>query len=66
VGTGGGETLYDLGPIPQGSNLEVRNDQTFGVLKLTLKNGGYDWRFAPAAGATFTDSGSGTCHGRPM
>lgn len=66
VGTGGGETLYSLGPIPPGSNLEVRDNQTFGVLKLTLKNGGYDWRFTPVAGATFTDSGSATCHGRPM
>lgn len=63
VGTGGGEGLYAFGPtVP---TLEVRNNDTFGVLKLTLKNGGYDWRFLPAAGGTFTDSGSGTCHGRP-
>ena len=66
VGTGGGETLYSFGPIPAGSNLEVRDNSTNGVLKLTLKSGGYDWRFTPVAGATFTDSGSGTCHGRPM
>jgi len=66
VGTGGGETLYAFGPIPAGSNLEVRDNQTNGVLKLTLKSGGYDWRFMPVAGKTFTDSGSGTCHGRPM
>lgn len=64
VGTGGGEGLYGFGPsVPQ---LEVRNNDTFGVLKLTLKTGGYDWRFMPAAGeGSFTDSGSGSCHGRP-
>jgi len=65
VGTGGGEGLYGFAPIPPGSNLEVRNNVTWGVLKLTLRTGGYDWRFTPVTGATFTDSGSGTCHGRP-
>jgi hypothetical protein len=65
VGTGGGEGLYAFGPIPTGSNLEVRNNETLGVVKVTLRDGGYDWRFARAAGGTFTDSGSGTCHGRP-
>lgn len=63
VGTGGGEGLYQFGPtVP---NLEVRDNQTYGVLKVTLRAGGYDWQFVPVAGRTFTDSGSGTCHGRP-
>ena len=44
------------------ANSEVRNNDTFGVLKLTLKAAGYDWRFIPEAGKTFTDSGSGSCH----
>jgi hypothetical protein len=35
------------------------------VLKLTLYAGGYDWQFVPIAGQTFTDSGSGACHGAP-
>lgn len=67
VGTGGGESLYGFGPIPAGANVEVRNNDTVGVLKVTLRDGGYDWQFvpAPAAGGSFTDSGSGTCHGRP-
>ena len=67
VGTGGGEGLYNFGAIPAGANLDVRNNDTFGVLKVTLKSGGYDWQFIPAtaAGGSFTDSGSGTCHGRP-
>lgn len=63
VGTGGGEGLYGFGDT--NANLDVRNNDTYGVLKLTLRNGGYDWQFIAAAGGTFTDSGSDTCHGRP-
>ncbi|PYP43188.1 MAG: hypothetical protein DMD43_00075 [Gemmatimonadetes bacterium] len=60
VGTGGSELGYNFGtPKP---NSEVRNNNTFGVLQLTLNSGGYSWRFVPIAGKTFTDSGSGTCH----
>lgn len=64
VGTGGGEGLYQFAdPVP---NLEARDRETFGVLELTLRAGRYDWRFVPSAGGkTFTDSGTGTCHGRP-
>jgi acid phosphatase type 7 len=66
AGTGGGETLYGLSdPPPVGSNIEVSNWHTHGILKVTLRDGGYDWKFVPSSGATFTDSGSGTCHGRP-
>jgi hypothetical protein len=43
-------------------NSEVRNDDTHGVLKLTLRSSGYDWEFVPVAGGTFTDSGSDSCH----
>jgi hypothetical protein len=64
VGTGGGEGLYGFGDA--NANLDVRNNDTFGVLKLTLKSGSYDWQFIPASGwGSFTDSGSATCHGRP-
>jgi acid phosphatase type 7 len=45
------------------SNSEVRNTDTYGVLKLTLHPTSYDWNFAPEAGRTFTDSGTGLCHG---
>jgi acid phosphatase type 7 len=59
VGTGGAR-LYEFdAPMP---NSEVRNSDTYGVLKLTLKANGYDWAFIPEAGKTFTDSGSGSCH----
>jgi hypothetical protein len=40
----------------------VRNNATFGVLLLTLRQAGYAWRFVPEAGGSFTDSGSGSCH----
>ncbi|MCA1676107.1 MAG: DNRLRE domain-containing protein, partial [Actinobacteria bacterium] len=59
VGTGGGGH-YGFGTIQP--NSEVRNGDTYGVLKLTLKASGYDWQFVPKAGYTFTDAGSGTCH----
>jgi len=59
VGTGGGG-LYSFGtPLP---NSEVRNNTTWGVLKLTLRDGDYDWQFVPITGQTFTDAGSGSCH----
>lgn len=59
VGTGG-RSHYEFGTIV--ANSEVRDDTSFGVLKLTLRPTGYDWQFIPAAGSTFTDSGSTDCH----
>jgi hypothetical protein len=43
----------------------VRNNDTYGILKLTLHPASYDWQFIPEAGKTFTDSGTGNCHGEP-
>jgi hypothetical protein len=37
------------------ANSEVRNDRTFGILKLTLKPGSYDAEFLPISGSTFSD-----------
>ncbi|HEX2996343.1 MAG TPA: DNRLRE domain-containing protein [Anaerolineales bacterium] len=45
------------------ANSEVRNADTYGILKLTLHPTSYDWQFVPEAGKTFTDSGTGNCHG---
>ena len=59
VGTGG-RNHYSFGTIL--TNSQVRDDTSFGVLKLSLHPGSYDWQFIPVAGSTFTDSGSGTCH----
>ena len=39
--------------------------QQFGVIKLTLHANSYDWEFLPVPGVSFTDRGSGTCHGAP-
>lgn len=60
VGTGGRSHQAFSKKIFSAS--EVRNADTFGVLKLTLRAGGYDWQFVPEAGKTFTDSGSAQCH----
>jgi Calcineurin-like phosphoesterase len=59
VGTGG-KNHRPFGPPIR--NSEVRDATAFGVLKLTLKPGGYDWQFIPEAGKSFTDSGTGACH----
>ena len=59
VGTGG-RSHYSFETIQP--NSEVREENTFGVLKLTLRATNYDWQFVPVAGGTFTDSGTGTCH----
>lgn len=59
VGTGG-RSFYSFGTIKP--NSEVRNNNTWGVLKLTLHADRYDWEFVPVAGKTFTDTGTGMCH----
>ena len=58
VGTGGRSHYPFLLPRP-GS--VVRNADTYGVLRLTLNAGSYDWKFLPAAGGSFTDAGTATC-----
>jgi hypothetical protein len=60
VGTGG-KNHYSFSASPL-ANEEVRNNDTFGVLKLTLHPTSFDWEFVPEAGKTFTDSGSQSCH----
>ena len=62
AGTGGGGLFTVYPPVP---NSEVLNNQTLGVMKLTLHSTGYTWKFLPVAGKTFTDEGSGRCHGTP-
>jgi chitodextrinase len=59
VGTGG-RSFQGLGTI--GANSQVRSDDTFGVLKLTLRSTGYDWEFVAEPGAGFSDSGTASCH----
>jgi hypothetical protein len=59
VGTGG-KSHYGLKTPP--ANVEKSNDDTFGVLQLTLRATSYDWKFVPVAGKSFTDTGSTSCH----
>lgn len=62
VGTGGQGLRPVFDPLP---TTEAVNTDTFGVLKLTLRDGGYDWVFLPEAGKAFIDSGSDVCRDAP-
>jgi hypothetical protein len=71
VGTGGAEHYR----FPEEEDPEedipqpmAQNDDTHGVLKLTLHPSSYDWQFVPVAGQSdFTDSGTGEpCHAGPV
>jgi len=59
VGTGG-KSHYDFKRIHPTS--EVRNNDTYGVLRLTLHPTSYDWEFVPVDGGLFRDSGTASCH----
>ncbi|GAA3082151.1 DUF7594 domain-containing protein [Streptosporangium carneum] len=56
----GGASHYGFGTIL--ANSEVRNSDTYGVLKVTLHPNAYSWQFVPEAGKSFTDSGTTACH----
>ena len=45
-------------------NTVVKDNVSFGVMKLTLHASSYDWQFIPIPGATLTDSGTGSVHER--
>jgi hypothetical protein len=60
VGTGG-TSLRSFDVIK--ANSAVRESDTHGVLKLSLRPTSYDWEFVPVAGQTFTDVGSRDCVG---
>jgi 3',5'-cyclic AMP phosphodiesterase CpdA len=57
VGTGGAGVYRFDRLLPQS---EVRNNESYGILKLTLSATSYDWEFVPAVGA-FKDSGTANC-----
>lgn len=59
VGTGGNELHPILEPR---ANAEVSNDETHGVVTVTLHPDRYEWAFVPAVGERFTDAGTGACH----
>jgi calcineurin-like phosphoesterase family protein/fibronectin type III domain protein len=60
VGTGGAfftglGTSFD-------DNSQAAQNNTYGILKLTLRADAYDWQFVPEAGKTYSDSGTTSCH----
>ncbi|MES2103438.1 MAG: metallophosphoesterase [Pseudomonadota bacterium] len=59
VGTGGARLTAMLLTKP---NSEVRDNSSYGVLKLTLNEKGYDWEFLPVASQAFSDKGTDKCH----
>jgi Ca2+-binding RTX toxin-like protein len=62
VGTGGS---FFTGWSSLKPNSEVRQNEVFGVLALTLNPASYEWRFLAEQGQTFADAGAEACHGRP-
>jgi fibronectin type 3 domain-containing protein len=62
VGTGG-KDFHSMGPPI--ANSATTNVSAFGVLKLTLHSGSYDWQFVAADGYRYDDAGSGSCHSAP-
>src|SRR4051794_32241330 len=60
IGTGGrSEVAFSPQAEP---NSIVRKTGTYGVLRLNMHSGFYDYKFVPITGQTFTDSGAGDCH----
>lgn len=55
----GGRNHYEITTTI--ANSEVQNDDTYGVLKLTLHPDSYSWEFIPVAGGTFSDIGTAPC-----
>jgi hypothetical protein len=59
VGTGGAN-YSGFGTVA--ANSQARKWQVFGVAKLTLHPGSYDWSFVADPSTPYSDSGTGTCH----
>ncbi len=64
VGTGGADNKYTtFGATLHGTNSLISKwFADWGVLKMTLHSGGYDWEFIPISVGGNTDSGSALCH----
>ena len=60
VGTGG-RSLYGFHRKLDRESV-VRENSTYGVLKMTLRPTSYEWEFVPVAGSEFRDSGADKCH----
>jgi hypothetical protein len=59
VGTGG----YNLAnPFNRAPNSVAAFNAPFGVLRMTLHPGSYDWQFLPIPGSSYSDAGAAACH----
>jgi 3',5'-cyclic AMP phosphodiesterase CpdA len=56
----GGRSHYDFETIR--ANSLVRDNTTYGVLRIVLSDGGWSFQFIPVPAGDFSDSGAGTCH----
>jgi hypothetical protein len=72
VGTGGKSLNKFVDPPQNNSEVRLTDNSVppgnFGVIKLTLHPGSYDWQFVTIDGTvdgTVADSGSSSCHGAP-
>jgi acid phosphatase type 7 len=68
----GGQSPDNPMRVPRAANSVIDSEKenepgktAYGVLKLDIYAGGYAWEFRPIEGETFTDSGTGQCHGKP-
>ncbi len=59
MGTGGRNFYGFSAALP---NEQVRQNTTFGAMRLVLHPSSYDWSFQPVAGSTYSDAGTGSCH----
>jgi hypothetical protein len=59
VGNGGRSLFPALFSVP---NSQKRYDTGYGVLRLKLGDGAYEWQFIPVKPGDFSDSGRGECH----
>lgn len=62
VGTGGAPLRGFQNPSALS---QVRNSDTFGIIRFRLNKDGYQYAFLSVEGSTFYDSGEGTCHDEP-
>jgi hypothetical protein len=61
VGTGGESYVQPASTRAANSQVLFWGQYAYGVLKMTLHSGSYDWTFVPVTGS-FSDSGSTACH----
>ena len=61
VGTGG-RSLYAFRSQPPEPDVEARENQDFGVLRMTLRAQSYAWQFITAPDGAVLDEGEASCH----